>query len=87
MKKDNFTFGCLIGLLPPAIAHVLTTSGTMGPFISNKPLSLYVIAALINLVVIRYGYRNGYQKSAQGVIFATFAATLMLLFTQQVSLS
>lgn len=87
MRRDSFVLGCIIGLVFPAIAHAVTTNGTMGAFVSNKPLSLYVAAALINLIAVRYGYRNGYQKSAQGIIFATFAATLVLLFTQQVSLS
>jgi len=86
MIKDNFVFGCLIGLIFPAAAHMLTKSGSLDTLVGSKPLSLYVVAALINLVLIRYGYRNAYEKSAQGIILVTFAATLILLFTRQVPL-
>lgn len=85
MKKDSLVFGCLIGLVFPAVAHLLTKGGGLDIF-SGRPLALYVIAALLNLMLIRYGYRNAYEKSAQGIILVTFAATLILLFTRQVPL-
>lgn len=85
MKTDSFILGCSIGLVFPVTAHLLAKSNALDIF-SDKPLAWYVVAALLNLVLVRYGYRNAHEKSAQGIILVTFAATLMLLFTRQVPL-
>nr|WP_307876445.1 hypothetical protein [Parapedobacter lycopersici] len=77
--------GCAIGLIFPVIAYLLTASSAMA-WLSNKPLGYYGVAGLINLALVRYGYRNNSEKTAQGIILVTFAAVLALLMTQKITL-
>ncbi|GGH01168.1 hypothetical protein GCM10007415_41540 [Parapedobacter pyrenivorans] len=55
--------------------------------IGIQPLSLYVIAALINLLFIRFFYRSMLEQPARGVILITFVASLLLIFTEKLSLA
>ncbi|WP_257669356.1 hypothetical protein [Parapedobacter tibetensis] len=85
MKINHFLFGCIIGLLAPTAAHLLTLFTSWNMVIGNKSLSLYVIAALINLLLMRFFYRNALEQSARGVILITFVAAMVLLFTQKLT--
>ncbi len=73
--------GVAIGLLAPVAAYVLTKVTAWDMQLGGKPLSIYVIAALINLLLVRFFYRNARERSARGVILITFAAALLLIFT------
>lgn len=85
MKRNSFFFGGVLGLIMPIIAHLLTLFTTWNMAIGNKSLSLYVIAALINLLFVRFFYRNALEKSARGVILITFVAAIVLIFTENLS--
>ena len=85
MKRNSFFFGCIVGLLAPVVAHLLTLFTSWNMAIGNKSLSLYVIAALINLLFVRFFYRNALEKSARGVILITFVAAILLIFMQNLS--
>lgn len=85
MKRNSFFFGCIVGLIAPVIAHLLTLFTSWNMAIGNKSLSLYVIAALINLLFVRFFYRNVLEKSARGVILITFLAAIVLIFTKNLS--
>lgn len=81
-RKDNFLIGALLGLILPILAYGLTRWTDLATLIGNKPLSLYVIAALINLLLVRYFYRQGHENTARGVIMMTFVGVLALIFGQ-----
>ncbi|MFC3200021.1 hypothetical protein ACFOET_20540 [Parapedobacter deserti] len=87
MKKNSFLFGSIIGLLAPSIAYfIMLLTPPLAITIGVRPLGLYAVSALINLLLVRFFYRNTLEKSAHGVVLITFAAALWLIFTQNLSL-
>lgn len=80
MKKDNLFFGALLGLVAPIIAFVMSRFNLIGIDIGSKSLSFYAIAALINLLLMRYYYRNEMENSARGIILITFMSAMAVLF-------
>jgi len=85
MPQNSFLSGLGIGLLAPLGAYLLTRFTTLSSLIESKPLALYVIAALINLVWVRYFYRKGLEQTARGLILITFALGMLLAFTTKLS--
>ncbi len=86
MQKNPLLSGLGIGLLAPLCAHVLTRFTTLSVPFGSKQLGLYVIAALINLLVVRYLYWKGLEQAARGVILITFVSAMLLIFTTKLSL-
>ncbi len=86
MKKNNLLFGILLGLIAPVIALILGEFNLTGIDIGSKNLSFYVIAALINLLLMRYYYRNEMGNSARGIILITFVGAMAVLFFREGSL-
>lgn len=80
MKKDNLFFGILLGVIAPVIAFVISQFNLTGINIGNKNLSVYAIAALLNLILMRYYYRNEMENSARGIILTTFICAMLILF-------
>lgn len=80
MKKDNLFFGALLGSIAPIIAFVMSRFNLTGIDVGDKSLSFYVIAALINLLLMRYYYRNEMGNSARGIILITFIGAMAVLF-------
>ncbi|SKB69735.1 hypothetical protein SAMN05660226_02735 [Parapedobacter luteus] len=88
LQRNSFLFGCAIGFLAPAIAYVLTLwFDSQRITIGDRPTALYVIAALINLLLVRFFYRNELERSARGVILVTFAAALLLIIVEKLSIT
>lgn len=83
MKKDHLFFGILLGLIAPFIAFIMSRFNLTGIDIGNKNLSFYVIAALVNLLLMRYYYRNEMGNSARGIILITFIAAMAVLFFRE----
>lgn len=83
-QSDNFFAGTILGFTFPLLAFVLTRWTDWAMAIGNKPLSLYVIAALLNLLLVRYFYRQGKDNAARGIIFITFIGVLLLIFVKGV---
>lgn len=78
--KDNLGIGVLLGAICPSIAYVLTnfTELTTTAF-SQKPIAIYVIAAAINLVAVRFIYRSGREATAKGIVLITFLAMVAMV--------
>lgn len=86
MNKDNLFFGILIGLIAPLIVFLMSRFNLTGIDVGSKNLSFYVIAALINLLLMRYYYRNEMGNSARGIILITFIGAMAFLFFREGSL-
>jgi len=82
VKINSFVFGCLLGMIFPAAAYLLTCSPA-NTLINGKPLGFYAVAALINLLLVRHFFRSDGEQTAKGIILATFVAVLALLLTQR----
>lgn len=87
MKRNSFVFGVLLGLVTPVAAHLLTLFTTWSPLGGGKDIGLYVVAALLNLLFVRYYYRHALENTARGIILVTFVATLVLIFLKNLSVA
>ncbi|MGV3761682.1 hypothetical protein [Parapedobacter sp.] len=85
MQRNSFFLGCLLGVLAPALACLLKAFSPLA--VTMNPLSLYVIAAAINLLLLRFFYRQALDRSARGVLLVTFVALLFLIFIEKLSLA
>lgn len=86
MNKDNLFFGFLLGLIAPFIAFIMDQFNLTGIDIGDKNLSFYVIAALLNLILMRYYYRNEMGNTARGIILITFIGAMAVLFFRKAAL-
>ncbi|SUJ15404.1 Uncharacterised protein [Sphingobacterium spiritivorum] len=85
MQKNNFLIGIALGIIAPVIAYLLTTYTSLETMLStNKPAILYFIAGLVNLVMLRYFYRNDKEQTARGIMLVTFAGTVILIYTLKI---
>jgi len=81
MQKDSLLAGVIIGAIAPLVAYLAMTYTTFQQsFFQDKPIALYVIAAVINLIIIRFAYRADNTSTAKGVVLITFLAMLILIF-------
>ncbi len=76
----------LLGSVAPIFAFLLTYFNISIIETGDKNLSFYVIAALVNLLLVRYYYRNELSNSARGVILITFIATMAAMLLGDFSL-
>lgn len=83
-KRNNFFFGFLLGTIAPLVAFLLAEHSPLGDYFTNKPLTLYAIAAVVNLLTLRYFYKQGLTKSGGGMMAATFLGLILLLLFKKV---
>lgn len=69
-----------MGSLAPVLAYVVSYFELTGIDVGEKKLSFYVLAALVNLLLLRYYYRNEWSNTARGIILITFMGAIALLF-------
>jgi len=50
------------------------------------PLTLYVVAAAINLLLLRFFFRRALDRTGRGVLLVTFLAVILLIFIDKQSL-
>lgn len=49
----------------------------------NKEILTYVIAGMINLIMVRFFFKRDFPETGKGVLVSTFIAALaLLLFTE-----
>lgn len=87
MKRNSFLFGALLGVVAPVVAHLLSTFTTWSSLLGGKDIGLYVVAALLNLLLVRCYYRHACERTARGLILVTFLATLLLIFAKNLSVA
>jgi hypothetical protein len=83
MKNNTFLTGVLWGIIPILTAFILTEFTQTIQWIGGKSLSWYVVAAVINLLFVRYAAKNHLDQQMRGLIFITFLGTIVLLFNKQ----
>lgn len=77
LTKNSVPFGFLIGSLLPAITWLVF--GVIlhnEALIMDKPAAPYLIAICLNLVLLRYCFRNNMEKAANGIMMTTFGIML-----------
>lgn len=75
-----------IGAVFPALAHVLVRFTDLElHFLPQKPMAIYTLAVLVNLVLLRFVYRAGNDHTGKGIVVSTFLAMLLYLLTHKVT--
>ena len=87
MKRDHIILGVGIGLIAPFLAYVLQTMYKMQLLAMNKEILPFVIAAALNLLLLRFLFRKDYLATGRGVILATFLSALALIFLTDAKLN
>ena len=80
LKKNDVFVGFLLGAIAPLIAYLFTEHTALGTRFQEKPLLLYAVAAAVNLLLVRYFYKQQASKTAGSIIGITFIGLLLLLF-------
>jgi len=76
-SRNNLLIGILIGCIAPGIAWVIFELLLHNDsLIMDKPGVPYLIAIGINLLVIRYTFKNEMENTAKGIAIVTFAVML-----------
>lgn len=85
--KNSLWVGVLIGVFAPAFAYILTNyTSFVQQFFPTKPFVFYILAAAVNLVLVRIYYRREMPQDniAKGVIISTFLGMLFILYFYKV---
>lgn len=81
MQKKDFILGMVIGVIAPLASYLLTQyTSLQQDYFVEKPIAIHVLAAAINLVVVRFAYRAGKESLAKGVMLLTFLAMVVLIW-------
>ncbi|TCV11832.1 hypothetical protein EDC17_102615 [Sphingobacterium alimentarium] len=77
MNKNSIIAGIIVGAIAPLLAYLVMTYTTLQQsYFAEKPIALYVLAAVVNLVIIRFAYRGQKEALAKGVVLITFLAMI-----------
>jgi hypothetical protein len=73
MQKGNHLFlGLLIGCILPALSwFVIADQWSAVPYL-GKPGVTYLIAAALNLILLRVSYKKEADQTGNGIMIATF---------------
>jgi len=84
--KNNLWIGFAAGVVFPALAYLLVRFTAIGLyFLPEKPMAIYTIAVLVNLVLLRFAYRGGKDQIGKGIVMMTFFAMILYLVTHKVT--
>ena len=84
--KNNSWIGLGIGTVSPVLAYILVRFTDLElHFLPEKPMAIYTIAVLVNLVLLRFAYRSGKDHLGKGIIASTFLAMILYLITQRIT--
>lgn len=87
--RNSIWGGVALGLCGPLVAYLLTKFTGAATFISSdKPYVLYVVAAAVNLFLIRFFYKGSAPREqvAKGIVLATFGSMLVFLYFHKLQL-
>ncbi len=84
--KNNSWIGLGIGTVSPVLAYILVRFTDLElHFLPEKPMAIYTIAILVNLVLLRFAYRSGKDHLGKGIIASTFLAMILYLITHRIT--
>lgn len=81
--RNSLLLGIVLGAAAPLLAFILSNyTGLAVQLFPSKPVAFYVLAAAINLVLVRVFYRKEvpHDQVAKGIIVTTFLGMLLFLY-------
>jgi hypothetical protein len=84
--ENNLWLGLGMGFIFPLSVYLLLSMTDLERyFLPEKPMALYAIAVLGNLICLRIAYRAGRDQIGKGIIIMTFLVMVLYLATHKVT--
>jgi hypothetical protein len=78
LNKNSMPTGIVAGLIFPAVAWLTEYLLKNNIYIINRPALPYFIAIGLNLIMLRFSFKYGADKTARGIMLTTFACMLLI---------
>ncbi|MFD0793487.1 hypothetical protein ACFQZX_07645 [Mucilaginibacter litoreus] len=79
-RRNTILIGLLLGCIPPLILWLIFALFLKDDaIIMNKPAIPYLIAILLNLLMLRYAARKHLDQTSRGIMISTFICMLLLV--------
>jgi hypothetical protein len=80
LKRDNIWLGTALGLILPGIAFFIVEVLKKNIRVLEKDDLLYIGCVALNLILVRYYFREYKENTARGIIGATFICALIFFY-------
>ncbi len=77
LKRDNIWIGVILGLVLPGIAAFFVEVLKKNVRILEKDDLLYIGCAALNMVLVKYLFKQYKENTARGVVASTFICALV----------
>ncbi|TZF84111.1 stationary phase survival protein SurE [Pedobacter sp. BS3] len=80
LKKDNIWLGLLLGVVLPGIAAFFVEILKKNIRFLNKDDLLYIGCVAINLLLVKYYFKQNCDNTARGIVASTFICALVFFY-------
>jgi hypothetical protein len=80
LKKDNVWLGAVLGLVCPGIAFFFVEILKKNITFLKKDDLLYIGCVALNLLLVRYYFRQDCENTARGIIGSTFICAFIFMY-------
>lgn len=80
LKRDNVWLGAVLGLILPAIAFFFVEILKKNLSFLKKDDLLYIGCVALNLILVRYYFREYKENTARGIIGSTFICAFIFFY-------
>ncbi|HXI00323.1 MAG TPA: hypothetical protein VNI52_08630 [Sphingobacteriaceae bacterium] len=80
LKKDNVWLGIALGLVLPGIVFFIVEILKRNVTFLKRDDILYIGSVAINLLLVRYYFRQDKENTARGIIGSTFICSFIFMY-------
>jgi hypothetical protein len=80
LKRDNVWLGTVLGLILPGIAFLVVEVLKKNIRVLEKDDLLYIACVALNLLLVKYYFKQYKENTARGIIAATFICALIFFY-------
>lgn len=80
LKRDNVWLGAVLGLVLPAIAYFFVEILKKNVKVLEKDDLLYIGCVALNLILVRYYFKEYKENTARGIIGSTFICAFIFFY-------
>lgn len=80
LKRDNVWLGAVLGLVLPAIAYFFVEILKKNVRVLEKDDLLYIGCVALNLILVRYYFKEYKENTARGIIGSTFICAFIFFY-------
>ena len=80
LKRDNVWLGTILGLILPGMAFFVVEILKKNIRVLEKDDLLYIGCVALNLLLVKYYFKQYKENTARGIIAATFICALIFFY-------